>query len=191
MVLRPFALLAALTAAMTLPSTAVRAQAGAQVQMDLAFSFSDVPGTDGKLYSGKEQTERVLDALKTGHITEAAFYINPARLAEPGGMERAKAYAAAGHKLGLFVPVSPSAGEQFIAEFKKGHEIVSKLPNFFPSLRYPEAKDPKQDIIPPEVQSAITAAGYTIGFYTASAFDARMNMLLQQAIEEKKPINWD
>jgi peptidoglycan-N-acetylglucosamine deacetylase len=106
-------------------------------------------------------------------------------------MERVRAYAAAGHKIGLYVPVSPSAGADFIAEFKKGHEIVSKLPNFFPSVRYPVPKDPKQDAIPAEVQSALAGAGYTIGYYTASAADARMNQLVQRAIEEKKPINWD
>lgn len=189
MALRPFILL--LAAALVLPTSLVRAQAGANVNMRLAFSFSDAPGADGKVFSGKEQTERLLEALKTGHVDEAAFYINPASLQQPGGMERVKAYAAAGHKIGLFVPVSPSAGGEFIAELKKGHEVVSKLPNFFPSLRYPEAKDPKQDVVPPDVQSAIAAAGYTIGYYTATARDDRMNGMLQRAVEEKKPINWD
>jgi hypothetical protein len=189
MALRPFVLL--LAAALIAPLPLVRAQAGANVTMRLAFSFSDAPGADGKVFSGKEQTERLLEALKTGHVDEAAFYINPTSLQQPGGMDRAKAYAAAGHKIGLFVPVSPSAGAQFIAEFKKGHEVVSKLPNFFPSLRYPEPADPKQDVVPAEVQSAISAAGYTIGYYTATARDARMNGMLQRAVDEKKPINWD
>src|ERR1041384_1547695 len=102
MALRPFVLL--LAAALALPSSVVRAQAGANVTMRLAFSFSHAPGPDGKVFSGKEQTERVLEALKKGTVTEAAFYINPASLQQPGGMERVKAYAAAGHKIGLFVP---------------------------------------------------------------------------------------
>jgi peptidoglycan-N-acetylglucosamine deacetylase len=191
MAYRPLLTVVALIAALALPTSSVQAQAGANLDARLAFTFSDVPSPDGKLFSGKEQTERLLEALKKGHITEAAFYINPASLAQPGGMERVKAYADAGHKIGLFVPVAPSTGADFIAEFKKGHEVVSKLPKFFPSVRYPEPKDPKQDVIPAEVQSALAAAGYTVGYYTASASDARMNQLVQRAIEEKKPINWD
>jgi len=188
---RSLPLLLALVAASVWPAPTARAQAGANVDIRLAFTFSDAPGPDGKLLPGKEQTTRVLEALKTGHVTEAAFYINPASLAQPGGMERVQAYAAAGHRLGLYVPVAPSAGAEFIAAFKTGHELVAKLPNFFASVRYPEPKDPKQDVIPAEVQSALTAAGYTIGYYTASASDARMNQLLQQAVEEKKPIKYD
>jgi hypothetical protein len=184
-------LFCALIAALLLPAQAMRAQAGANVDMRLAFSFSDVPSPGGKLYSGKEQTQRLLEDLKKGNIHEAAFYVNPASLLQGDGMERVKAYAAAGHRIGLFVPVSPATGAEFIEQFKKGHEAVSKLPNFFPSVRYPEAKDPKQDIIPADVQAALTAAGYTIGYYTVSAGDARMNGMLQRAIEEKKPINWD
>jgi hypothetical protein len=187
---RSLFLLSVLTAALSLPVPSAQAQAGANVNMQLALTFSDAPGVDGKLFSGEEQTKRILDALKTGTIPEAAFYINPTKLSQPGAMERVKAYAAAGHKLGLFVPVAPSSPE-FVAEFKKGHEVVSKLPNFFPSVRYPVAKDPKQDIVPAEVQSALSAAGYTIGYYTVSGGDARMNGMLQRAIEEKKPINWD
>jgi hypothetical protein len=181
----------ALTTALLLPAPAVRAQAAANVEIRLAFTFSDAPGPDGKIFSGKETTQRLLEALKTGRITEAAFYINAVTLAQPDGMERAKAYAAAGHRIGLYVPVSPTAGADFIAAFKQGHQVVSKLPNFFPSVRYPIPKDPRQDVIPVEVLSALTGAGYTIGYYTANASDVRMNQLLQQAIEEKKPINWD
>ena len=187
---RPLPLLAFLIAAVMCPTPTVRAQAGANVNIRLAFTFSDSPSADGRLLSGKEHTEQVLAALKTGHITEAAFYINPNTLAQPGGMERVKAYADAGHRIGLYVPVSPAA-PNFIAEFRKGHEVISKLPNFFPSLRYPVPQEPKQDVIPAEVQSALNGAGYTIGYYTASAFDARMNQLLQNAITEKKPINWN
>jgi len=187
---RPLPLLAFLIAAVICPTPAVRAQAGANVNMRLAFTFSDSPSPAGMLLSGKEHTEQILAALKTGHITEAAFYINPNTLAQTGGIERVKAYADAGHRIGLYVPVSPSA-PNFIAEFTKGNDVISKLPNFFPSLRYPVPKDPKQDVIPAEVQTALTRAGYTIGYYTASAFDARMNQLLQNAITEKKPINWN
>ena len=187
---RPLHLITALIAALVLPTPAVFAQAGANVDMRLAFTFSDAPSPDGKLYSGKERTERLLEALKTGHV-EAAFYINPVTLSQPDGMERVKAYADAGHWIGLYVPVAPSAGADFIQAFKQGHDVVSKLPRFFPSVRYPEPKDPKQDVIPAEVQSALTEAGYTIGYYTASASDARMNQVLQRAMEEKKPINWD
>jgi hypothetical protein len=190
MVHRPLPLVAFLIAAIAWPTSDVRAQAGANVNIRLAYTFSDSPSPDGKLLTGKEHTEQVLAALKTGNIREAAFYINSSSLARPGGMERVRAYADAGHRIGLFVPVSPS-GADFLAEFRKGHEVVSKLPNFFPSVRYPVPQDPRQDVIPADVQSALTAAGYTIGYYTASAFDARMNQLLQRAIEEKKPINWD
>jgi hypothetical protein len=188
---RSIGLVALLLGAVLVPVPAVHAQAGANVAIRLAFTFSDAPGADGKLFAGKEQTDRVLEALKTGTITEAAFYINPATLAQPGGMERVRAYANAGHRIGLYVPVSPSSGAAFVAAFHQGHEAISKLPNFFPSVRYPEPKDPKADIIPVEVQSALAAAGYTVGYYTASASDARMNQLLHRAIDEKKPINWD
>jgi hypothetical protein len=187
---RSLYLFSVIAAALVLPVSALRAQAGANVEMQLAVTFSDAPGADGKLFSGKEQTERLLEALKKGNIKEAAFYINPSKLSEPGAMDRVKAYAAGGHKLGLYVPVAPSSPE-FIAEFKKGHEVVSKLPNFFASVRYPVAKDPKQDVVPGEAMSALSAAGYTVGYYTVSGGDARMNQMLQRAIEERKPINWD
>lgn len=180
-----------LLAALTLPVTLARAQAGANVNLKLAFTFSDVPAADGKLYSGKERTEMLIAALKKGSITEAAFYVNGTQLSQPGAMERVQAYAAAGHRLGLYVPVSPSAGAEFIQAFKQGHAAVSKLPNFFPSVRYPEPKDPKQDVIPAEVQSALTEAGYTIGYFTVSASDARMNGILTRGLEEKKPTNWN
>jgi peptidoglycan-N-acetylglucosamine deacetylase len=186
-----FLYLVSLIMAAVSATPSLRAQAGANVNIRLAFTFSDAPGPDGKIFAGREQTDRLLEALKSGHIAEAAFYINPASLAQPGGTERVQAYARAGHRIGLYVPVPPSAGADFIAEFKKGHEVVSKLPNFFPSVRYPVPKDPRQDVIPAEVLAAMTGAGYAIGYYTASASDARMNQLLQRAIEDKKPINWE
>lgn len=187
---RPLFLVCALISALALPVPTALAQAGGNVDMKLAFSFSDVPTADGKLYSGKERTDMIIAALKKGHIDEAAFYVNATRLSQPGATERVQAYAAAGHRLGLYVPVAPSEGAAFIQAFKDGHAAVSKLPNFFPSVRYPEPKDPKQDVIPAEVQAALTQAGCTIGYHTVSASDARMNEILARCIEEKKPTNW-
>jgi hypothetical protein len=191
MLLRPLFLACALIGASFLPAPSAHAQAGANVDMKLAFSFSDVPAPDGKLYSGKERTEMILAALKKGHIDEAAFYVNATRLSQPGATERIQAVAAAGHRIGLYVPVAPTEGAAFIKAFQEGHAVVSKLPNFFPSVRYPEPKDPKQDVIPAEVQDALKQAGYTIGYYTVSASDARMNDILARSLDEKKPTNWN
>jgi hypothetical protein len=59
-------LVVALAAALTWPATTSRAQAGANLNARIAFTFSDAPSSDEHLFSGAEHTKRVLEALKPG-----------------------------------------------------------------------------------------------------------------------------
>ena len=71
-----------------------------ETERRIALTFDDVPRQRGAFFTPDERSQKLITALKSAGVKQAAFFVNPGRLSKPdgvGGEDRIAAYVSAGH----------------------------------------------------------------------------------------------
>ena len=127
-------------AAVALPHS----RGGISGQHRIALTFDDVPRDPGAFFSTAERTERLIETLRAEGVEQAAFFVVPGFIAEPGkadGAAHIAAYAAAGHIIANHTWDHPRLSDVSAAEFVKSIAQTEKWlkgkPGYRPWFRFP------------------------------------------------------
>ncbi len=172
---------------------------GAHAQKRIALTFDDVPRNAGAFFTPDERTQKLIAALKAAKVKQAAFFLNPGRLASPdgqGGEARINAYVAAGHVIAnhsFSHPfLSKSTAADYLADIDRAAVWLKGRAGYRPWFRFPyldEGADdkPKRDA----VRAGLKARGLSNGYVTADGADYNIEALTIQAVKDGKQMDMD
>lgn len=170
--------------------------AGAQKRV--ALSFDDVPRGSGAFLTPDERTRKLIAALRNARIRQAAFFVNPAMLADPvrgvSGERHIADYVRAGHVIANHCATHPRLGTTdvatYVADIDRAEAWLKDRPGRRPWFRYPYldeggADKPKRDA----VRAALTARGLGNGYATIDASDWYLESLAITARQAGRTID--
>jgi peptidoglycan-N-acetylglucosamine deacetylase len=149
----------------------------AQPSKRIALSFDDVPRGEGAYFTSDERTARLIAGLKEAGIEQAAFFVNPGRIAKrPGAEERIAAYVAAGHVIANHTNTHPrlsdTSVEDYLSDLDAAADWLKGREGLRPWFRFPFLDEGRRD---PEKRDAMRAAlaerGLTNAYVTVDASD--------------------
>jgi peptidoglycan/xylan/chitin deacetylase (PgdA/CDA1 family) len=161
---------------------------------EISLSFDDAPRPDTAYLKGAERTKKLLASLKTSKVDKVIIYANGNKVLGENELQRLKDYKMAGHLVGNHTFSHPSAKkvtkEEFLSDFKKNHEFLEKNKILDKYFRYPYLHRGKTIEDVRSIRKEITESGYTDGYVTIDDYDWYMDSLFQQAVKDKKKINF-
>lgn len=170
---------------------------GATAGKRIALTFDDVPRTKGAFLSPDQRTEKLVAALRTAKVRQAAFFINPGRLADPdgvGGEARIASYVAAGHVIANHSWSHPSlhrsTADTFLADIDKAEDWLKGRPGYRPWFRYPYLHEGARDKAKRDaIRAGLSARGLKNGYVTADGSDWHLEQLTVDAVRAGKTID--
>jgi peptidoglycan/xylan/chitin deacetylase (PgdA/CDA1 family) len=165
----------------------------------IALSFDDAPRHRGAFLTPDERTERLIDALRAAGVTQAAFFVNPAKLDTPegaGGEARLAAYVAAGHVLANHTFRHPNllnvTAEAFLAEIDETEAWLHDRPGRRPWFRFPYLNEGGRDKAKRDaVRAGLRARGLSNGHVSADGSDWSLEALTVEAANAGKSIDME
>lgn len=108
----------------------------------IALTFDDVPRTSGAFFDDEERTMRLLRQLEVARVEQAAFFVNPGRIADrPGSEDRIARYVAAGHVIANHTATHPRLQavevDAFFADVDTAEAWLRGREGRRPWMRYP------------------------------------------------------
>lgn len=110
----------------------------------IALSFDDVPRARGAYFSDDERTERLIAALRSASVEQAAFFVNPGNISEgqsAAAERRIAAYVDAGHVIANHTATHPRLQgvrtERFLADLDAAEAWLQKREGYRPWFRFP------------------------------------------------------
>jgi peptidoglycan-N-acetylglucosamine deacetylase len=185
-------LLLALFALLALPSHVF-------AQKRIALTFDDVPRAPGAFMSPDERTTRLIAALRSAKVRQAAFFLNPCMLSAPdrkGGDARIAAYVAAGHVIANHSCSHPnlatSTVPDYLADIDKAMIWLNGRTGVRPWFRFPYlaeggADKAKRDAI----RAALKARGLKNAYVTADGSDWHLEALTIEAARQGKTMDME
>jgi peptidoglycan-N-acetylglucosamine deacetylase len=169
----------------------------AYAQKRVALTFDDVPRMAGAFMSQDERTTKLIAALKTAKVKQAAFFLNPCHLSDPmraGGEARIAAYVAAGHVLANHSCTHPSLNtstpEAYLADIDKAAAWLKDRPGYRPWFRFPYLREGGDDKVKRDaVRAGLKARGLRNGYVTADGSDWNLEQLTIDAISQGKTMD--
>lgn len=169
----------------------------AAAQKRIALSFDDVPRHAGGFFTPDERTTKLIAALETGKVEQAAFFVTPGNLEKPdgkGGEARIAAYVRAGHVIGnhsyshKWLSRTPAA--DYIADIDKAAAWLRGRPGTRPWYRYPYLDEGRRDLAKrAEVRSALEKRGLANGYVTIDNCDWHVDALAAKAKREGRTLD--
>ena len=163
----------------------------------IAFSFDDVPRGAGAFLDPKERPKLFLEALETGGIDQAVFFLNPGRITpSDNDAETVMAYAEAGHLLANHTAhhskLSSTSVEKFLADVDEAAEWLENKPNTRPWFRFPHLDEGSKNKVKRDaVRKALKKRGLMNGYVTVDASDWHMEDLALAASKAGKVMDWN
>ncbi len=163
----------------------------------IALTFDDVPRQRGAFFTPEERSARLLAALRTAKVQQAAFFINPGRLEQPdglGGEARISAYVAAGHVIANHSFAHPAlqavSAEDYLADVDKAALWLRGRPGYRPWFRFPYLDEGGTDKAKRDkVRAGLAERGLRNGYVTADGVDWHLEQLCIDASKAGKPID--
>ena len=143
----------------------------------IALTFDDTPRHPGVLYSEDERAIRLIAALSEAGVEQAAFFLNPGKLAErPGGEARIAAYVAAGHVIANHTNSHPQLRDTdaatYIADIDAAANWLDGRDGYRPLFRFPFLDEGGRDKAKRDaIRTALAERGLTNGYVTIDASD--------------------
>jgi peptidoglycan/xylan/chitin deacetylase (PgdA/CDA1 family) len=141
----------------------------------IALSFDDAPMAHGPLFSGRERTQRLIAALKTARVPQAAIFVTTEGLGRDEGKARIRAYAAAGHPIAnhshqhrRLKAIGPEA---YLADIDKAEAELKRFPNRRPWFRFPYLNESPDVASRDAVRAGLKARGLANGYVTVDTWD--------------------
>ena len=176
---------------------ALLAAAPAAAQKRIALTFDDVPRAAGGFMTPDQRTARLIDALKTARVSQAAFFVTPGNLSRPGGAggeARIAAYARAGHVIGnhswshQWLHKTPAAA--YVADLDRAAVWMKGRVGYRPWFRFPYLDEGRRDLTKrAEVRAALAARGLRNAYVTVDNYDWHLDTLATKAKREGRAID--
>ncbi len=166
----------------------------AHAQKRIALTFDDVPRNRGAFMTPEERTPKLIAALKTAKVKQAAFFVTPGFLSNPdgaGGEERIAAYVKAGHVIANHSWSHPqlesSTVEDYLADIDKTSVWLKGRPGYRPWFRFPYLDEGGNDKTKRDaIRAGLKARGLRNGYVTADGADWNLEALTTQAKADGK-----
>jgi len=165
----------------------------------IALTFDDVPRGPGAFMSLEERTRRLIDALGSSRVRQAAFFVNPGFLENPqraGGERRIAAYVAAGHVIANHsyshrsLNVIPA--EAYLADIDRAEAWLRGRPGRRPWFRFPFLHEGGRDKAKrDQVRAGLAARGLRNGYVTVDGSDWNIEQLTIDALRAGKRLDMD
>ena len=171
----------------------------AHAQKRIALTFDDVPRQQGAFLTLEERTSKLVAALKKAKVKQAAFFLNPGSLADPGrkgGEERIAAYVAAGHVIANHSNTHPSlkntSAQDYLADIDAATLWLKGREGYRPWFRFPYLDEGAKDKVKRDaVRVGLAARGLRNGYVTADGSDWHLEALTLQAAKEGKAMDME
>ena len=155
----------------------------------IALTFDDIPRQAGAFFTPAERSERLIEALEQAGVHQAAFFINPGRLATPdgiGGEARIAAYVAAGHVIANHSfshnHLNTSAAVDYLADIDLAEDWLRGRPGYRPWFRFPYLDEGARDKVKRDaIRAGLAERGLRNGYVTADGSDWHLEALTLQA----------
>jgi peptidoglycan/xylan/chitin deacetylase (PgdA/CDA1 family) len=166
-------------------------------QRTIALSFDDIPRGPGAFYTKEERTDRLIAALRAAGVHQAAFFVNPGRIAKgDGAEERIAAYVAAGHVLAdhsfshRSLQTVPAA--DFLVDIDKAEAWLKGQPGYRPWFRFPGLNQGGTDAVKRKaVLDGLATRGLLVGAVTVDGSDWHLERLALDAQRAGRPMDED
>ncbi|HEY7808794.1 MAG TPA: polysaccharide deacetylase family protein [Allosphingosinicella sp.] len=165
----------------------------------IALTFDDVPRGPGAFLTQEERTDRLIAALKAARVKQAAFFVNPGNIADPGraGAEgRIARYVRAGHVLANHSFTHPhlnaTPAADYLANIDQAEAWLKGREGRRPWFRFPFLDEGGSDKAKRDaVRAGLAERGLKNGYVTADASDWNMEQLAIDAKKAGKAIDMD
>ncbi len=180
--------------------TAIPAHAGpASTSKWIALSFDDVPRNAGAFFSPDERTQKLIAALKTAKVKQAAFFLNPGNLSKPdgqGGEARINAYVAAGHVIANHSYSHPKLTKvdaaAYLADIDAASAWLKGRTGNRPWFRFPYLDEGGEDKVKRDaIRAGLKIRGLKNGYVTADGSDWYLEDLTIKAKNEGKTMDME
>lgn len=163
----------------------------------VALTFDDIPRQKGAFFTPEERTEKILAALRDAGVEQAAFFINPGRLATPDGANgeaHIDAYVAAGHVIANHSyshnHLSKSTADDYLADIDRAEEWLKGRAGYRPWFRFPYLDEGADDLAKRDaVRAGLKARGLSNGYVTADGSDWHIEFLTIAASQQGKAMD--
>ena len=161
----------------------------------IAITFDDIPRGEGVFYSADERTKVLIERLEQAGVKQAAFFLNPGRIAErEGAQERIDAYVKAGHVIANHTNTHPRLSqvpaEAFLQDIDQAATWMDSSDGFRPWFRFPYLDEGRADKAKRDaVRTGLAERGLINAYVTVDASDWFSEGEAQKAVREGRQVN--
>lgn len=163
----------------------------------IALTFDDIPRERGAWLDDEERTQRLIAGLREAGVEQAAFFLNPGRIAEkPGAEARIAAYVAAGHVIAnhsaTHMRLSTAEPAAFLADVDRAEALLRGRPGYRPWFRFPYLDEGRSDKVKRDaIRGGLDARGLTNAYVTVDASDWFYEQAAINAVRAGTPVDRD
>jgi len=163
----------------------------------IAFSFDDAPRGAGAFLEPDERPKLLIEALRTGGIEQAVFFINTGRItAYDNDAADIAAYARAGHVLANHTAnhskLSSVPVATFLADIDAAETWLKDKPNYRPWFRFPFLDEGQKNMAKRDaVRAGLKQRGLMNGYVTVDASDWYLEDMAISAAKAGKIMDWN
>ncbi|NIJ19509.1 peptidoglycan/xylan/chitin deacetylase (PgdA/CDA1 family) [Sphingomonas naasensis] len=166
----------------------------ANAQKRIALTFDDTPRGVGAFFSKEERAKRLIAGLKKARVRQAAFFVNPGKVASPADAALVDGYVRAGHVIAdhgfSHLHLNQLSAADYLADIDKAETWLAPRPGRRPWFRYPFLDEGGKDKARRDaVRAGLAARGLTNGYVTAEGSDWNMEQLAIDAEKAGKTID--
>lgn len=159
----------------------------------IALSFDDSPRHVGGFLSPIERRKLIISSLRKGNIDQAAFFINPGRIADEN-RKNIEAYANAGHVLANHtadhMKLSDITADMFLADVDAAEAWLKVHRASRPWMRFPYLDEGGHDKVKRDaIRHGLAQRSLRNGYVTAGASDWYIDDLASKALEAGEKID--
>ncbi|WP_240310858.1 polysaccharide deacetylase family protein [Altererythrobacter sp. ZODW24] len=188
-----FLALAVLLLAACVSAAAPVAESGKRI----ALTFDDIPRHPGAFFSEDERTERMITHLRETGVEQAAFFLNPGKIAErPGAEARIARYVAAGHVIANHTSTHPQLSDTdvaaYLANIDDAETWLKGREGYRAWFRFPFLDEGRSDKAKRDaIRAGLAERGLQNGYVTVDASDWFYEQAVTNAVRTGQEIDMD
>lgn len=153
----------------------------------IAITFDDAPRAEGPLMTGEERAARLVTALGSANVKQAAFFVTTSNIQSNAGEKRLLAYAEAGHVLAnhghSHLSLSRTDPVEYVADIDRAQQALTRFPNHRMWYRFPYLDEGTTKESRDVVRQALAARGLSNGYVTIDNYDWYLDQLWRDALK--------